>query len=116
MKVIPYNDISPTHFDNELAKGVAGRVLIGKNDGANNFCMRIFEIAPGGHTPKHTHPWEHEMFIHAGNGEIYCGGGWTEILPGHVAFIPANNEHQIKNTGNTLLKVVCLVPPQAPEM
>ncbi|PKN76293.1 MAG: cupin domain-containing protein [Deltaproteobacteria bacterium HGW-Deltaproteobacteria-10] len=116
MKVIPYTDILPTHIDNESAKGVAGRVLVGKNDGANNFCMRMFEIAPGGYTPKHTHPWEHEMFIHAGSGEIYCGGDCTEIFAGHVAFIPANNEHQIKNTGNTLLKVVCLVPPQAPEM
>ena len=116
MKVIPYTDISPVHFDNDMVKGVAGRVLIGKKDGANNFCMRLFEIAPGGHTPRHSHAWEHEMFIHAGNGEIYCDGRWTEVLPGHAALVPANNEHQIKNTGSTLLKVLCLVPPQAPEI
>jgi len=116
MKVIPYTDIKPTHFDNEMAKGVDGRVLIGKKDGAKNFCMRIFEIAPGGHTPKHAHAWEHEMFINAGTGEIYCNDRWIPVQPGHVAFIPANIEHQIKNTGIALLKVICLVPPQAPEM
>jgi quercetin dioxygenase-like cupin family protein len=41
-------------------------VVIGKQDGAQNFSMRVFEIAPGGHTPKHAHPWEHEMFIMRG--------------------------------------------------
>ena len=68
MKLITYSDVKPTHFDNGPAKGVAARVLIGKADGAENFCMRAFEIAPGGHTPKHTHDWEHEMFVHAGPG------------------------------------------------
>ena len=105
MKIIPYTDIQPTHFDNEMAKGVDGRVLVGKKDGAKNFCMRIFEIAPGGYTPQHAHAWEHEMFIHAGNGEIYCNDQWTPVQSGHVAFIPANDEHQIKNTSNNLLKV-----------
>ena len=62
MKLINYKSVAPTNFDNDQAKGVAGRVVAGKADGAKNFCMRIFEIAPGGHTPKHAHPWEHEMF------------------------------------------------------
>jgi quercetin dioxygenase-like cupin family protein len=116
MKVVPYTDMPPTHFDNEMAKGVDGRVLIGKKDGANNFCMRIFEIAPGGHTPKHTHDWEHEMFIHAGTGEIFCDGRATPVQAGFAVFVDANLEHQIRNTGTALMKVVCLVPPQAPEM
>lgn len=57
MKIINYTSVTPTHFDNDQAKGVAGHVVVGKNDGANNFCMRIFEIASGGYTPKHAHPW-----------------------------------------------------------
>lgn len=116
MKLIPYTNIEAIHFDNDNAKGVAGRVLIGKNDGANNFCMRIFEIAPGGHTPKHAHSWEHEMFIHAGAGEIYYQNQWHPVKTGYVIFIPANVEHQIKNSGQKLLKVICLIPPQAPEI
>jgi quercetin dioxygenase-like cupin family protein len=116
MKIVPYTDIKPTHFDNDAAKGVDGRVLIGKKDGANNFCMRIFEIAPGGHTPKHKHAWEHEMFIHEGSGEIFCDGRATQVQAGFAVFVDANLEHQIRNTGNALMKVICLVPPQAPEM
>jgi quercetin dioxygenase-like cupin family protein len=111
-----YSSIDATHFDNEVAKGVAGRVLIGKADGAPNFCMRLFEIAPGGHTPKHAHAWEHEMFYHSGQGEVYGNGTWNTVGPGSVVYVKSGEEHQIKNTGNVPLVVVCLVPSGAPEL
>ncbi len=116
MKLITYTDVTPTHFDNGPARGVAARVLIGKADGAENFCMRAFEIAPGGHTPKHAHAWEHEMFVHAGQGEVYGNGRWQKLQAGNVVFIPGHEEHQMKNTGKVPLLVVCLVPAGAPEM
>lgn len=116
MKLIQYTDVTPTVFNNEKAKGVAGRVVIGKNDGAKNFCMRIFEIAPGGHTPKHSHDWEHEMFIHSGKGEILCDREWKPVQAGSVAFVPNNLEHQIKNTGSETLVLACLIPSKAPEL
>jgi len=116
MKIIKYTSVKPTHYGNDQAKGVAGRVVVGKKDGANNFCMRIFEIAPGGNTPKHAHAWEHEMFIHAGQGEIYGNGKWNPVKPGTVIFMPPNEEHQIRNTGSKLLILACLVPSIAPEL
>lgn len=116
MKVNPYSQAQATHFDGEPAKGVAARVVIGKSDGAPNFCMRVFEIAPGGHTPKHAHAWEHEMFVHAGQGEVYGNGRWHPATSGNVVFIPAHEEHQIRNTGEDLLVVVCLIPGTAPEL
>jgi quercetin dioxygenase-like cupin family protein len=116
MKCMTYSQVEPKLFDNEVAKGIAGRVLIGKADGAENFCMRAFEIAPGGHTPKHAHAWEHEMFFHAGQGEVFGDGAWHPVAPGTVAFVPGNTEHQIRNTGDTTLTVVCLVPAGAPEL
>jgi len=116
MKTIKYTDIKPAHFDNEMAKGVAGRVVVGKKDGANNFCMRIFEICPGGNTPMHAHAWEHEMFIHAGTGEIYGNGKWNSVQPGNVIFMPPNEKHQIRNTGKELLILACLIPSIAPEL
>ena len=63
------------------AKGVAGRVVTGKADGANNFCMRIFEIAPDGYTPKHAHPWTRNVYSF-GVGEIYGNGKWNPIQAG----------------------------------
>ena len=116
MKIKNYKSVSPTHFNNDVAKGVAGRVVVGKHDGANNFCMRVFEIAPGGFTPMHAHPWEHEMFIHSGAGEIYGNGQWNPVTAGNAIFVPANEEHQMKNTGKELLIMACLVPSSAPEL
>ena len=116
MKSINYKTVAPTHFDKGSAKGVAGRVVTGKADGASNFCMRVFEIAPGGFTPKHSHPWEHEIFIHAGSGEVYGNGQWNPIGPESVIFMSAGEEHQIRNTGKETLVFVCLVPSVAPEL
>jgi quercetin dioxygenase-like cupin family protein len=116
MKIIPYTDVKATRIENDVAKGVTARVVIGKNDGAANFCMRIFEISAGGNTPRHSHDWEHEMFVHAGAGEIYCNGRSNPVNAGSVAFIPGNEEHQIKNTGKKLLIIACLVPSKAPEL
>jgi quercetin dioxygenase-like cupin family protein len=116
MKINPYTQAQATHFASEAATGIAARVVIGKTDGANNFCMRVFEIAPGGHTPKHSHNWEHEMFVHSGKGEVYGNGRWNPLASGNVVFIPGNEEHQLRNTGKELLVVVCLVPGTAPEL
>jgi quercetin dioxygenase-like cupin family protein len=116
MKMRGYRAITPTMFDNETMKGVAARVVIGSGDGAKNFFMRIFEIAPGGYTPRHTHDWEHEVFIHSGNGECYHGGQWHPLKPGDAVFIPALEEHQMRNTGNEVFVFVCLVPSKAPEL
>ena len=116
MRIKQYAEVEATHFETEAAKGVAARVVIGKKDDAENFFMRAFTISPGGFTPRHSHGWEHEMFIYAGDGEIYGNGQWNRIRAGNVVFIPANEEHQMKNTGEEKLIVVCLVPASAPEL
>lgn len=116
MKITPYKDVKATYFESSEAKGIAARVIIGKNDGANNFCMRIFEILPGGNSPKHAHPWEHEIFVHSGKCEIYSDGQWHPAESGNAVFIPENEEHQIRNSGKDLLVFVCLIPPNAPEL
>ncbi|OHD72400.1 MAG: cupin [Spirochaetes bacterium RBG_16_49_21] len=116
MQIKTYSAIKATHFDNNSARSVDARVLIGKDDGANNFCMRIFEISAGGNTPKHAHDWEHEMFIYSGEGEIWGNGRWNKVRSGNAVFVPCNEEHQIKNSGKELLTVVCLVPSKAPEL
>jgi quercetin dioxygenase-like cupin family protein len=116
MRIKKYTDVEATYFEKPEVKGVAARVVIGKADGAQNFCMRIFALSPGGHTPKHAHDWEHEMFVHAGEGEIYGNGRWHPVVSGNVLFIPGNEEHQIRNSGQEPLIIVCLVPSHAPEL
>jgi quercetin dioxygenase-like cupin family protein len=116
MKVIRYREITPTHIDNDKAKAVDGRVIIGKNEGAENFYLRVFEVGPGGYTPKHQHDWEHEIFVHAGHGEVFGDGAWHAVEPGSVVFVPANQEHQIRSAAGETLTFACLIPSKAPEL
>ena len=116
MKVIHYTEAETTRIDNDIAKGVTGRVVVGKADGAPHFCMRVFELDAGGCTPRHAHAWEHEIFFHAGSGEVWKAGQWQSVEAGSVAFIPGEEEHQIRNPGAGKLTFVCLVPDGAPEM
>ena len=116
MKIIAYAEVQPTCYESAEAKGIAGRVVIGQKDNANNFCMRVFEIAAGGHSAMHFHDWEHEVFVHSGEGEVYGNGQWNPIKGGSVVFIPGNEEHQLRNTGKEQLTFVCLVPSGAPEL
>lgn len=115
MKIMHYTEAEARAYGSP-AKDVTGRVVIGKADGADNFCMRVFELAPGGYTPRHTHAWEHEQFVHAGSGSVLVNDKWFDLGPGGVVFVPANVEHQLKNTGEEPLVIVCLIPPFAPEL
>ena len=116
MKIMHYADASSQTFDGDTVRGVTGRIAIGQADGAPNFCMRVFELAPEGFTPRHQHDWEHEIFFHAGQGEVYQNGEWQRVAAGSVAFIPGNEPHQIRNPGSESLIFVCMIPSGAPEL
>ena len=110
MKMVNYTDATAHHIDNEVASGVTGRVLIGRADEASNFCMRSFTLAPGGFTPRHSHDWEHEVFVHSGIGRVYKDGEWQTVTSGTAVFIPAGEEHQFMNGGVEDFTFICLIP------
>ncbi len=116
MKVVNYKDVLPVVMNNEAVKNVAGRVMIGKQDGAKNFCMRVFEMGKDGYTPRHTHDWEHEVFVHTGIGEVLIEDQWHPLSEGSAIFVPANIEHQFRNTSDETFTFVCLIPSGAPEL
>jgi quercetin dioxygenase-like cupin family protein len=116
MKIMHYTEQEPVLFDSNATKGVSGRVVIDQKDGAKTFCMRIFELSKDGFTPCHSHDWEHEIFIHSGDGEVLNNGKWSKLSKGYVLFIPGNEEHQIKNIGEKPLIFACLIPSNAPEI
>ena len=109
MKVFHHSKISA-----QVAEGGAIKTrvqwLITKEMGANNFAMRLFEIEPGGYSPLHTHPWEHEVFILAGEGNVSDGEKTYEFKPGYVVFVPPNELHQFRNTSVETFRFLCLIP------
>lgn len=95
------------------ASGVTMRLMVGREDGAPTFAMRLFEVEPGGHTPCHSHNYEHEVLILEGTGQVASGHDGSTIRPvkqGHVVFIPANETHQFRNPGPAVLRFMCMVP------
>jgi quercetin dioxygenase-like cupin family protein len=109
MKVTDYYKV-PLEEVKEEAEGVKIRWLISKKDQAENFAMRLFEIAPSGNTPYHTHNWEHEVFVLQGSGEAKIDGKIYPIKKDTVVFIQNNQKHWFKNTGKDLMKFICIIP------
>ncbi|HEY4312036.1 MAG TPA: cupin domain-containing protein [Pirellulales bacterium] len=110
MKVHHLNDVASAPVDMAGSNGCSVRWLIGEREGAPNFAMRQFEVEPGGHTPKHSHPYEHEVFILEGSGTILEGDIEHRFRAGDVIFVAPDDIHQFRNTGATPLKFLCLVP------
>ena len=94
----------------EGVEGVTIRWVITKEDSAPNFAMRVIEVEPGCATPHHRHEWEHEVFVLAGTGAVKGEDGERPILEGSVVFVPSGERHQFANTGNTVLRFICLIP------
>lgn len=110
IKVCHYTDV-PAQVYGDEAPGTSIRWLIDEpHDGAPTCALRIVEIEPGGHTPRHTHPWEHENFVVAGEGRVLIGDAWHDLKPGDIALIPPNAEHTFENTGEEPFNVICIIP------
>lgn len=110
MKIEKSGNISINPVEIEGAKDVGIRWLISKEDGAENFAMRMFELEPDGHTPLHTHSQEHEVFVLEGQGTFVFEGQNHPFAAEYVIFVPPNKEHQFLNTGNSLLRMLCIIP------
>ncbi len=91
------------------AKDVRMAMMVGRADGAPNFSLRQFQVSPAGHSPRHSHDYEHEVFIVGGAGEVLLEGQYRPIRPGDVVFVPADQEHQFR-AGPEGLRFLCLVP------
>lgn len=106
MKVIDFREVEGV----SEKPGVQLRTVIGANEGAPNFAMRVIETQPGSQTPLHSHSWEHEVFITSGKGTVRSESGETELQAGSVVYVAPNELHCFTNVGEELLQFVCCIP------
>jgi quercetin dioxygenase-like cupin family protein len=112
MKVNHYQDVTQQPVEMEGSQGCSVRWLLGEQDGTPTFAMRQFEVAPGGFTPRHSHPYEHEVFVLEGEGEV-LGAEPHRLRAGDVVFVKPDEVHQFRNTGSGRLMFLCLIPNSA---
>ena len=90
-------------------RGVRMSVMVGRADDAPHFALRSFEVEPEGHSPRHSHDYEHEVYIVSGTGEVLLEGEYRPLKEGDVVYVPADEEHQFR-AGPEGMRFLCLVP------
>jgi quercetin dioxygenase-like cupin family protein len=110
MKVVHCEQVEAGPVGIEGAVNCRMCCLIGPDDAAPSFSMRFFEVAAGGHTPRHTHAYEHEVFVLEGSGVVLEGDREHSLHAGSAVYVAPNELHQFRNTGSGPLKFICLIP------
>jgi quercetin dioxygenase-like cupin family protein len=101
--------LNPVKMDG--AQNVSVRVIFGPDDKAPTFSMRIFELDGGGHTPYHTHTFEHEVVILSGDIAVVTEKGPIPLEVGDMLLVIPNDQHQFKNLSATQkASFMCMVP------
>ena len=90
------------------AEGTFVQVLIPEGP---SFVLRMFTVRPGGHTPSHSHPWEHEVYVLSGKGRAE-GEDSFALAEGDAVYVAAGELHSFVNTGDEDLRFICVIPKQ----
>jgi quercetin dioxygenase-like cupin family protein len=103
------NEVESKPVQMDGVSGVQMAVMVGREHGAPNFALRSFRVEAGGHSPRHTHDYEHEVYVVDGGGTVFLDGQENPIRAGDVVYVPAEELHQFK-AGPQGLRFLCLVP------
>jgi quercetin dioxygenase-like cupin family protein len=88
------------------------QVLVGPDDGANNFALRYFTIAPRDFGSLDCHSHDHGVIIVSGRACVRLGERLEEIGPGDVVYIPEFERNQFENLTDDPLTFLCVIPPK----
>ena len=104
------SDVAAVPMAGAGVEGVVKRVLVSPEEGWDGWVLRVFDIDPGGHTPRHAHDWPHINFVAAGRGVLFLDGEDHALEAGSYAYVPAGHEHQFRAAADEPLSFVCIVP------
>ena len=110
MYIVNAQEAGRSAVTNEGAKDVQVQWFLDESRGAPNFALRRFIIAPGGYTPRHTHDWEHEVYVLRGEGVLVTDECEVPLEADQAILILPNEEHQFRCTGADNLEMLCIVP------
>ena len=93
-----------------VGEGITIRWVIGRPEGAPNFAMRVIEFQPGAVFETHQHHFEHEIFVLEGEGVVEGPEGEIPMRPGVALYVPPDEPHGYRNTGERTLRFICVIP------
>lgn len=102
-------DFNPIKKEDHESSGIKFYPMLTAKDGTPTFAMRLFEINPDGHTPKHSHDWEHEVYIISGGGFVLKDDMKIKIEKDDFIFVEPSELHQFQ-AGKNGLSIICVVP------
>jgi quercetin dioxygenase-like cupin family protein len=114
MKIIPLDQVARSKMTLEGARDVYKQLPIAKADGTPSFSFRVFTIEPGGHTPYHTHEFEHLNYIIEGRGVLVNESGQeSPVKGGDFALVLPGEKHQYRNaSADQPFIMICAVPKE----
>ncbi len=104
------DEIERRRLSSSALNGVTKQVLIGPDQGWEDYVMRMFTLDVGGYTPKHCHAWSHVIYSVEGDGMLIIDGKECQVRAGSTAYVDGGLEHQVLNTGDTSFVFICIVP------
>jgi quercetin dioxygenase-like cupin family protein len=86
--------------------GIAHATLASRGHGLESLSVWKQTIAAGQGTPPHRHDCEEVVVVLAGSGELLAGDARMPFSAGATLLLPANEDHQIVNSGAEPLTIV----------
>lgn len=114
MKITNLESTPKTVMTMEGASNVQKQIPISAQDGSPSYAFRVFTIAPNGHTPYHTHAFEHLNYIIEGEGAVVMATGEEKpVKKGDFVLVLPGEKHQYKNvSADSPFVMVCAVPKE----
>jgi len=102
---VPGSKVPPPH------ERVLKVILSPEIGNVDNLTFLFSLISPGNSTGLHTHESDEVMYVAKGKGISIVGNEEEEIEEDSVIFAPKLIKHEVKNTGDGILKLICFYNP-----
>ncbi|MCF8069870.1 MAG: cupin domain-containing protein [Desulfobacterales bacterium] len=85
-------------------------IISGEKTPTHGMNMGILEVPPGAIMDIHHHHPQEIYYVIRGEAEVYLDNRWQSIKAGDAIYVPKNNLHGVKNSGEELFKLVWMFP------
>ena len=106
-----WENVKSIYFEDGVTKSLYGRIMIGKDDGANYFVFRYVCVEPGGHsTLDDYHAHDHGVIILHGRALVRLEGKEFELGPMDVLYVEPWEHHSLATIGDQPMGFLCVIP------